>query len=91
MAAVMRVEFLGIPRQRAGVAELEIEAATLGQLLDALVARYPSLADLVSAGPADRLGPLVVANLNGDRFVTDPRTRLAETDRVLLLSADAGG
>ncbi len=87
----MHVELLGIPRQRAGVAELEIEAATLGQLLDALAARYPSLADLFPAGQAARLGPFVAANLNGDRFVTDPRTRLAATDRVLILSADAGG
>ena len=87
----MHVELLGIPRQRAGVAELEIEAATLGQLLDALAARYPSLADLFPAGRAARLGPFVAANLNGDRFVTDPRTRLAATDRVLILSADAGG
>ena len=91
MAAVMHVELLGVPRERAGVAELEIEAATLGQLLDALAARYPSLADLFRAGRADRLGPFVAANLNGDRFVTDPRTRLAATDRVLILSADAGG
>ena len=29
----MHVEFLGVPRQRAGVAELVIEAETLGQLL----------------------------------------------------------
>ena len=87
----MHVELLGIPRQRAGVAELEIEAATLGQLLDALAARYPPLADLVSTGRAARLRPFVAANLNGDRFVTDPDTRLAETDRVLILSADAGG
>lgn len=91
MAAVMHVELLGIPRQRAGVAQLEIEAATLGQLLDALVSLYPPLADLVSAGRPHRLGPFVVANLNGDRFVSDPRTRLADTDRVLILSADAGG
>ena len=87
----MQVELLGIPRQRAGVAELEIAAATLGQLRAALAARYPSLADLFRAGRADRLGPFVAANLNGDRFVTDPRTRLAATDRILILSADAGG
>jgi hypothetical protein len=29
--------------------------------------------------------------LNGDRFVSDPRTRLGEKDCVLILSADAGG
>ena len=84
----MHVEFLGVSRQRAGVAELEIQADTLGQLLTALVARFPGLADLLCA---DRLQPFAVANLNGDRFVTDPRTRLTETDCVLILSADAGG
>ena len=87
----MRVEFLGVPRQRAGVAELEIEADTLGKLLASLVARFPELADLISADRADRLQPFVVANLNGDEFVTDPRTRLTDTDCVLILSADAGG
>ena len=87
----MHVEFLGVSRQRAGVAELEIQANTLGQLLTALVARFPGLADLLCADRADRLQPFVVANLNGDRFVTDPRTRLTETDCVLILSADAGG
>ena len=33
----MRVELLGVPRERAGVAELELTADTLGQLLAALV------------------------------------------------------
>jgi molybdopterin converting factor small subunit len=84
----MRVELLGIPRERAGVAELDLQADTLGQLLDALVARYPSLAELITA---DRLRPSFVANLNGDQFVSDPGTRLRENDCVLILSADAGG
>ncbi len=39
----MHVEFLGIPRERAGISELEVEADTLGQLLGALAARYPAL------------------------------------------------
>ena len=30
-------------------------------------------------------------SMNGDEFVSDPATRLAEDDRVLILSADAGG
>jgi molybdopterin converting factor small subunit len=84
----MRVEFLGLPRERAGVAEVELQADTLGQLLGALVARFPSFGDLVAA---DELRPSLVANLNGDRFVSDPRTRLCESDCVLILSADAGG
>ena len=39
----MHVEFLGIPRERAGISELEIEADTLGQLLGTLAARCPAL------------------------------------------------
>jgi molybdopterin converting factor small subunit len=84
----MRVEFLGVPRERAGVADVELQADTLGQLLEALVVRFPSLGELVTAS---RLRPLLVANLNGDTFVTDPRTPLGEDDCVLILSADAGG
>lgn len=84
----MRVEFLGVPRERAGVAELEVQADTLGQLLAALVIRFPSLSDLIAA---DQLRPSIVANLNGDQFVRDPRTQLMENDCVLILSADAGG
>jgi molybdopterin converting factor small subunit len=84
----MRVEFLGLSRERAGVAELELDAETLGDALSAVAARFPSFNDIVAG---NSLRPSFVANLNGDRFVTDPRTRLADTDCVLILSADAGG
>ena len=40
---------------------------------------------------ADRLNPSFTANLNGDRFISDPCTRLGKSDSVLILSADAGG
>jgi hypothetical protein len=33
----------------------------------------------------------VVANLNGDTFVSDPHILLSENDRLLILSADVGG
>ena len=84
----MYVEFLGIPRERAGVAEVELDAETLGQALTSVVARFPALRELITA---DRLHSSIAANLNGDVFVTDPNTSLAAGDRLLLLSADAGG
>ena len=84
----MYVEFLGIPRERAGTSELELQAATLGQLLEKLLVRCPAFGELITA---DRLHPSLVANLNGDEFVSDPATPLDEDDRVLILSADAGG
>ena len=84
----MHVEFLGIPRERVGVSDLVIEAQTLGDLLAALHQRFPAFSDLLAA---DRLHPSVAANLNGDRFVSDPRTPLEADDHLLILSADVGG
>ena len=84
----MLVEFFGVPRERAGLSELEVHAETLGGLLGALADSVPSLSEIIQR---DRLHPAFVANLNGDRFVTDPDTRLEAGDCVLILSADAGG
>ncbi len=84
----MHVEFFGVPRERAGVSRLEVQADTLGQLMGTLAAQFLSLAKLIGV---NRLHPAFVANLNGDRFVNDPGTPLKENDCVLILSADAGG
>lgn len=84
----MHVEFLGVPRERAGVSELELQAETLGQALTTLASRFPQLRDLVIEG---RLHPSLAVSLNTDLFISDPETRLAEHDRLLILSADAGG
>ena len=84
----MFVEFLGIPRQRAGVAQLQIEATTLRQALGALRSQLPALNELITP---EGLHPSLAANLNGDYFVNDLDTRLAEDDHLLILSADVGG
>jgi molybdopterin converting factor small subunit len=84
----MHVEFLGIPRERAGVSEVEIEAETLGQLLGTLAIRFPELRELITEGG---LHTSIAANLNGDEFVSDPRTSFNAQDRLILLSSDAGG
>jgi molybdopterin converting factor small subunit len=84
----MHVEFFGLPRERAGIPAVEVQAETLGQLLEKLAAQIPPLAEFVDA---NRLHPAFVANLNGDCFVNDPATPLYESDHLLILSADAGG
>jgi molybdopterin converting factor small subunit len=84
----MHVEFFGVSRAYAGSPALEVRAGTLGELLQTLAAKNPSLGKFIAA---DRLHPAFVANLNGDRFVSDPGTLLSENDCVLILSADAGG
>jgi molybdopterin converting factor small subunit len=84
----MHVEFLGVSRERAGVAEIDVQAETLGHLLGTLATRMPGLAELIQV---NRLHPSFAANLNGDRFISDPDTPLKDDDRVLILSADVGG
>lgn len=84
----MHVEFYGVPRERAGTASLEVEAKTFGELLGTLAVRLPSLGEFICQ---NRLQSTVVANLNGDQFVSDPATPLDRNDCVLILSADAGG
>ena len=84
----MHVEFLAVPRRLAGTSEVEVHAETLGQLLTTLAAQFPSLGKFITV---DRLDTVFVASLNGDQFVSDPATVLGENDRVLILSADAGG
>jgi molybdopterin converting factor small subunit len=84
----MNVEFLGVPRQLAGVSELAVDARTLGQLLELLADRLPALSDVIEG---NRLHPSFAANLNGDEFISDPGTPLSVDDCVLILSADAGG
>jgi molybdopterin converting factor small subunit len=84
----MQVEFFGLSRERAGMAGIEVQAETLGQLLSILAEQIPPLGTFIGG---NRLHPAFIANLNGDRFVNDPATRLHENDHVLILSADAGG
>jgi len=84
----MCVEFLGIPRERAGISQLQIEAGTLRQVLARLASILPSFRELISE---QGLHPSLAANLNGDRFVSDLDTRLTEDDHLLILSADVGG
>lgn len=85
----VRIEFYGIPRDRAGVATADVQAASLGELIRAMVIQFPTFDGQLIA--ADRLLPAYVANINGERFVNDPQTPLADGDCVLILSADAGG
>lgn len=83
------VELFGIPRARAGVATTTVAGSQLGDVLDELALRYPALAE--TCIDRRRLRPGYVANLGGDRFVTDPETPLAAGETLLILSADAGG
>ena len=93
MAMSIRVEFYGIPRHRAGVAEtlvdIDGESARLGSVLALLGSRYPQFAKDCLQG--ERLQPTVAANVSGRRFVSDPDASIQSGNALLLLSADGGG
>jgi len=65
-----------------------LQAATLGQLFGTLSMRIPALHKYIGA---DGLHPAFVANLNGTGLCAISRRPLTPADRVLILSADAGG
>lgn len=83
------IELFGVPRLRAGVGSLTVEAATVGEALVALGRACPVLLGSVLTGGV--LDPAYTVNINGERFVTDPTTSLAEGDSLILLTMDVGG
>jgi molybdopterin converting factor small subunit len=89
----IRVEFYGIPRQRAGVAQTEVDpsaaAVSLGQVLAAVGQQFPGVAAECFDGAGLKRGFIV--NLGGERFVSRLDETVRDRDCILLLSADAGG
>jgi hypothetical protein len=86
---VVTIEFFGIPRARAGRKDLVVSAATAADALVEAAKICPDLAELVR--PDGHLLPHCILSLDGERFVTDLGRTLRSGDRLLLLSADAGG
>jgi molybdopterin converting factor small subunit len=83
------VEFFGVPRQRAGCAETTVAGETVADVLAAVERACPGLRGLrrPDGGPA----PHYLVSLDGMHFLSDPRQPLEPGNRVLILSADAGG
>jgi molybdopterin converting factor small subunit len=90
---VVRVEFFGIVRHRAGIACCDVETrgtpVRLSDVLLCLEHQYPALAG--SCLERGRLCAGYIANLDGQQFVTDPTTPLLAGQSVLIMSADLGG
>jgi molybdopterin converting factor small subunit len=83
------VEFFGVPRARAGRSELDVAAGTVAEILAHVEAACPGLKGL--RRDDGRLAPHYLLSLDGREFLTDMNQQLSPGDRVLLLSADAGG
>jgi len=89
----IRIEFFGIPRQRIGLAAVELPfpdaPVTLGGTLVELGRRFPEFE--AACLDHDRLKGQFIANLGGRRFVKDPQMVLTDGETLLVMSADAGG
>jgi molybdopterin converting factor small subunit len=82
------VEFFGIPRARAGRAELGVAPGTIADVLTTVEEVCPGLTGLMKDGG---VSPHYLVSVNGESFGNEMRTALKSGDRLLLLSADAGG
>ncbi len=89
----IRIEFFGLARQRAGVSELLLQVPSgqlpLADVLAAVAREAPQLNGPWIAG--GRLHSSLAANIDGQRFVSDPATPIRDGQSLLILSADAGG
>lgn len=88
----IEVEFFGIPRQRVNVPSATITMkgkCTLAEALEELARQFPNLVpDCIENG---KLSAICSANVNGETFIKDEAHKLESSDRLLLMSSDAGG
>lgn len=89
----IRVEFFGMARRVAGLAEVAVEpaesAASLRQVLEQVEAAVPAARGHLIVGGG--LSPSLTANVEGRHFTRDLQARVSDGQTLLLLSADAGG
>jgi molybdopterin converting factor small subunit len=86
---MITIELFGVPRLRAGVASVQVEAGSVAAALRGLGRLCPALDGPVVAGGT--LHPAYLACKNGTEFVSDPATTLADGDVLLVMAADVGG
>lgn len=87
--SIITIELFGVPRARAGVPEIVVSASTVAQALGEVIQVHPKLADILKSDGS--VAPQYLLSLNGQCFVADLSHPLQSGDRLLLLSADAGG
>ena len=75
-----------------GEKELDVQGSTVGEVVDGLVARFPSLRDLLLTG-VGQLNRFVNVYVNGQdvRYLDGLATKVEPRDEVRLLPAMAGG
>ncbi|HEU4571384.1 MAG TPA: ubiquitin-like small modifier protein 1 [Candidatus Limnocylindrales bacterium] len=75
-----------------GEKQVQVDGSTVGEVLQSLVIRYPSLREQLFAGDGE-LNRFVNVYLDGQdvRYLEEQATPVRETDTVVILPAMAGG
>ncbi len=88
------VELFGTARMACGARRLNLRLRNGADISDMVAAAAAACPELVGVALRDDLAGLLESytlNLNGVEFVSEQRLRLADGDRVLLFSSQAGG
>lgn len=73
----------GLKHLTGGVDVVEVDAATVGQMFDAVIEQYPAVAPILNAG--------VSVAINGDVGVTSRFKKISPDDEIYLLQQMKGG
>lgn len=88
------IELLGVAQMVARIAEVPLALppeATIEDAIEALAATVPSLQNRVIAPDGRSLTAGYACCVNGLDFVRSPAARVHDGDRLVIVSADAGG
>ena len=88
------VELFGVAQLLAKTKTVSLalpQEATLSHLFSALAKQLPILVGRVISSEGDKLVSGCACNVNGVEFVRNPSAKVKAGDKVLILSADAGG
>jgi molybdopterin converting factor small subunit len=88
------VELFGMAQMLAKTKTVSLalpQDATLSHLFSALAEKLPILVGRVITPEKNQLASGCACNVNGLEFVRNPTARVKTGDRILILSADAGG
>ncbi|QGP92762.1 ThiS family protein [Neomoorella glycerini] len=89
----MEVELLSFLQRAAGESRVEVEAATVDELLAALISRYGETFRRELMTPGGKLKPGIAILVNGRNinFLQGPATPLSPRDKVTIIPPAAGG
>ncbi|MGI6034986.1 MAG: MoaD/ThiS family protein [Limnochordia bacterium] len=85
------MEFLGLTRRAAGLAHLELEGATVADVLQRLLASYPDLRPHLLDGDCLRPDICILVNGRNIKYLEGEATLLDDADTITIFRQVAGG